>query len=135
MFGKDLSSSRPSSSGVVAVRERDRVVESDLSIPVERREKVVVENGEGREGDGDVHNGGDQERKEGRVRGRGERRRKANPRLSNPPKNVHGEQVAAGWPSWLSAVLGEAINGWTPRRADTFEKIDKVIFSDLAVRF
>uniref|UniRef100_A0A803KPI4 Protein kinase domain-containing protein n=2 Tax=Chenopodium quinoa TaxID=63459 RepID=A0A803KPI4_CHEQI len=58
---------------------------------------------------------------------RGERRRsKPNPRLSNPPKNVHGEQVAAGWPSWLSAVAGEAIDGWVPRRADTFEKIDKI---------
>ena len=49
-----------------------------------------------------------------------------NPRMSNPPKHVHGEQVAAGWPSWLSNVAGEAISGWTPRRADTFEKIDKV---------
>ncbi|XVF62662.1 hypothetical protein PTKIN_Ptkin09bG0026400 [Pterospermum kingtungense] len=49
-----------------------------------------------------------------------------NPRLSNPPKHVHGEQVAAGWPSWLSSVAGEAISGWTPRRADSFEKIDKI---------
>ena len=55
-------------------------------------------------------------------------RLKPNPRLSNPPKHVQGEQVAAGWPSWLSAVAGEAINGWVPRRADTFEKIDKVGF-------
>ncbi|XP_066162226.1 probable serine/threonine-protein kinase At1g54610 isoform X2 [Oryza sativa Japonica Group] len=36
------------------------------------------------------------------------------------------EQVAAGWPVRLSAVVGEAIDGWTPRRADSFEKIDKV---------
>lgn len=49
-----------------------------------------------------------------------------NPRLSNPPRNVYGEQVAAGWPAWLSAVAGEAISGLVPRRADTFEKIDKV---------
>ncbi|KAK9732758.1 hypothetical protein RND81_04G020000 [Saponaria officinalis] len=54
------------------------------------------------------------------------RRSKPNPRLSNPSKNIHGEQVAAGWPSWLSAVAAEAINGWVPRRADTFEKIDKI---------
>jgi cyclin-dependent kinase 12/13 len=40
---------------------------------------------------------------------------------------ARGEQVAAGWPAWLSAVAGEAINGWTPRRADSFEKIDKVL--------
>ncbi|WVZ56931.1 hypothetical protein U9M48_007395 [Paspalum notatum var. saurae] len=39
---------------------------------------------------------------------------------------ARGEQVAAGWPAWLSAVAGEAINGWTPRRADSFEKIDKI---------
>lgn len=40
---------------------------------------------------------------------------------------TYGEQVAAGWPAWLSAVAGEAIQGWIPRRADTFEKLDKVI--------
>ncbi|EAZ05068.1 hypothetical protein OsI_27258 [Oryza sativa Indica Group] len=39
---------------------------------------------------------------------------------------ARGEQVAAGWPAWLSAVAGDAIDGWTPRRADSFEKIDKV---------
>uniref|UniRef100_A0A1D1XSI3 [RNA-polymerase]-subunit kinase n=1 Tax=Anthurium amnicola TaxID=1678845 RepID=A0A1D1XSI3_9ARAE len=54
------------------------------------------------------------------------RRSRPNPRLSNPPKHVYGEQVAAGWPSWLSQVAGEAIDGWTPRRADTFEKLDKI---------
>lgn len=60
---------------------------------------------------------------------RGERRRsKPNPRLSNPPKHLRGEQVAAGWPPWLTAVCGEALNGWIPRKADTFEKIDKVGF-------
>ncbi|KAK1319664.1 putative serine/threonine-protein kinase [Acorus calamus] len=47
-------------------------------------------------------------------------------RPSNLPRHVYGEQVAAGWPSWLSEVAGEAINGWTPRRADTFEKLDKI---------
>ncbi|KDP23602.1 hypothetical protein JCGZ_23435 [Jatropha curcas] len=58
---------------------------------------------------------------------RGERRRsRPNPRLSNPPKHLRGEQVAAGWPPWLSAVCGEALSGWIPRRADTFEKIDKI---------
>lgn len=61
----------------------------------------------------------------GDQRPRAERRRsRPNPRLSNPSKR--GEQVAAGWPSWLSAVCGEALNGWIPRRADSFEKIDKV---------
>lgn len=97
----------------------------------ERREEV-------REAKADVGVGGGggevQREKEGgeekrTTRPSGERRRrssKPNPRLSNPPNNVHGEQVAAGWPSWLSKVAGEAINGLTPRRADTFEKLDKV---------
>ncbi|KAK4734919.1 hypothetical protein R3W88_009180 [Solanum pinnatisectum] len=31
-----------------------------------------------------------------------------------------------GWPSWLVAVAGDAIKDWTPRRADTFQKIDKI---------
>eukprot|EP00250_Pteridium_aquilinum_P015829 c22784_g3_i1 orf=1-516(-) len=49
-----------------------------------------------------------------------------NPRLGNLPKHHEGEQVAAGWPAWLSAVAGEAIRGWVPRRADSFEKLDKI---------
>ncbi|XP_008223102.1 PREDICTED: probable serine/threonine-protein kinase At1g54610 [Prunus mume] len=77
----------------------------------------------------DNSNNGRKENEEERSsRPKGEKRRSSrpNPRLSNPPKNLHGEQVAAGWPSWLSAVAGEAINGWTPRRADSFEKLDKI---------
>jgi len=52
-----------------------------------------------------------------------------NPGISVLPKAREAEQVAAGWPSWLSAVAREAINGWIPRRADTFEKLDKVCIS------
>ncbi|MCO5592015.1 hypothetical protein L7F22_046009 [Adiantum nelumboides] len=44
----------------------------------------------------------------------------------NIPKQVEGEQVAAGWPAWLAAVAGESIKGWIPRKADSFEKIDKI---------
>lgn len=54
------------------------------------------------------------------------RKRRAARPGANVPGHVRGEQVAAGWPAWLSAVAGEAIKGWTPRRADTFEKLDKV---------
>ncbi|KAL5997655.1 hypothetical protein ACLOJK_008585 [Asimina triloba] len=43
------------------------------------------------------------------------------------PKASEGEQVAAGWPAWLVAVAGEAIRGWVPRRADSFEKLDKFL--------
>ncbi|XP_074562054.1 putative serine/threonine-protein kinase At1g54610 [Curcuma longa] len=42
------------------------------------------------------------------------------------PKAVEGEQVAAGWPAWLATVAGEAIMGWVPRKADSFEKLDKI---------
>lgn len=42
------------------------------------------------------------------------------------PKSLEGEHIAAGWPSWLASVAGEAIKGWVPRRADSFEKLDKV---------
>lgn len=47
-------------------------------------------------------------------------------RILNVPNGIEGEQIAAGWPSWLTAVAGEAIKGWLPRRADSFEKLDKV---------
>ncbi|KAL8027358.1 hypothetical protein ABFS82_14G087000 [Erythranthe guttata] len=39
---------------------------------------------------------------------------------------VDGAQVVAGWPSWLTSVAGEAIKGWIPRKADSFEKLDKI---------
>lgn len=42
------------------------------------------------------------------------------------PKAREGEQVAAGWPSWLAAAAGDAIIGWIPRRADSFERLDKI---------
>ncbi|KAI3970870.1 hypothetical protein MKX01_024517 [Papaver californicum] len=47
-------------------------------------------------------------------------------RLRNFHKHVEGEQVAAGWPSWLSAVAGEAIHGWIPLRAESFDKLEKI---------
>uniref|UniRef100_A0A5B7ADH0 Protein kinase domain-containing protein n=1 Tax=Davidia involucrata TaxID=16924 RepID=A0A5B7ADH0_DAVIN len=42
------------------------------------------------------------------------------------PHGAEGEQVAAGWPSWLTSVAGEAIQGWVPRSAESFEKLDKI---------
>lgn len=47
-------------------------------------------------------------------------------RISSVRNGERGAQVVAGWPSWLTAVAGEAINGWVPRKADSFEKLDKV---------
>ncbi|XP_020246185.1 probable serine/threonine-protein kinase At1g54610 [Asparagus officinalis] len=36
------------------------------------------------------------------------------------------EHSNAGWPPWLTLVAAEAIKGWLPRRADSFEKLDKI---------
>lgn len=47
-------------------------------------------------------------------------------RMWNLNRQVEGEQVAAGWPAWLSSVAGEAIQGWVPLKADSFEKLEKV---------
>lgn len=47
-------------------------------------------------------------------------------RLSNLHRYLEGEQVAAGWPAWLSAVAGEAIQGWVPLKADSYETLEKV---------
>lgn len=41
-------------------------------------------------------------------------------------KEAELKQVAAGWPAWLVSVAGEALVDWTPRRASTFEKLEKV---------
>ncbi|KAI3761448.1 hypothetical protein L1987_51864 [Smallanthus sonchifolius] len=34
--------------------------------------------------------------------------------------------TAPTWPAWLSAVAGDEIKDWTPRRANSFEKLDKI---------
>ncbi|CAA7393510.1 unnamed protein product [Spirodela intermedia] len=47
-------------------------------------------------------------------------------RLSNLHRYLEGEQVAAGWPAWLSAVAGEAIQGWVPLKADSYETLEKI---------
>lgn len=48
------------------------------------------------------------------------------PGAGSVPNATEGEQIAAGWPSWLASAAGEAVKGWIPRKADTFEKLDKV---------
>ncbi|XP_009768588.1 protein IMPAIRED IN BABA-INDUCED STERILITY 1 isoform X2 [Nicotiana tabacum] len=37
-----------------------------------------------------------------------------------------GEHLAAGWPAWLTAVAGEAIEGWMPLRSNMFQKLEKI---------
>lgn len=95
--------------------------ENDVVVSVNENQNVVtkIESVE-------VQNGERKKEEKNEESSHRRRRSKPNPRSGNFTKHLHGEQVAAGWPSWLSAVAGEAINGWTPRRADTFEKIDKI---------
>ncbi|KAK9077040.1 hypothetical protein SSX86_005375 [Deinandra increscens subsp. villosa] len=47
-------------------------------------------------------------------------------RVFSVANGVDSAQEAAGWPAWLTAVAGEAIKGWLPRRADSFERLDKI---------
>uniref|UniRef100_A0A7N0T922 Protein kinase domain-containing protein n=1 Tax=Kalanchoe fedtschenkoi TaxID=63787 RepID=A0A7N0T922_KALFE len=42
------------------------------------------------------------------------------------PKALHWDEDAPRWPSWLLSVASEAVRGWVPRRADTFERIAKI---------
>ncbi|CAH8313453.1 unnamed protein product [Eruca vesicaria subsp. sativa] len=42
------------------------------------------------------------------------------------PKETELRQVSAGWPTWLISVAGEALVDWSPRRASTFEKLEKI---------
>lgn len=131
-FGKEISSPGPPSGDSVVRREKGNLGGRDLSVTSDKVVDTSVSKAEdGGDGGGvDAQSGGDnktEELKDGIVRqSKNEKRRsRPNPRLSNPPKHIHGEQVAAGWPPWLVAVAGEALSGWTPRRADTFEKLDK----------
>jgi len=48
------------------------------------------------------------------------------PGFGRVPKAIEAEQVAAGWPAWLSSVAGDAVKGWIPRSANTFERLHKV---------
>lgn len=122
--------SREASSGVDSESKGEK---KDLSVESKRKvDDVVVPKVDSETIE--VHDGGGEAKKEENGHGgqrppRGERRRsKPNPRLGNLPKQSRGEQVAAGWPPWLTEACGEALNGWIPRKADTFEKIDKVRF-------
>ncbi|KAL8255095.1 hypothetical protein R6Q59_033316 [Mikania micrantha] len=49
-----------------------------------------------------------------------------NPWYTNPSSDLLEKLTAVGWPSWLAAVSGEALNGWLPRRIDTFKNLGKI---------
>ncbi|XP_055835899.1 probable serine/threonine-protein kinase At1g09600 [Solanum dulcamara] len=47
-------------------------------------------------------------------------------RVVTIPNAARGELGAVGWPSWLTSVAAEAIQGWVPRSAESFEKLNKI---------
>lgn len=53
-------------------------------------------------------------------------RQQAMCRVGGMPHSAKAEQVAAGWPSWLASVAGEAVHGWTPRSPRSYQKLNKV---------
>ncbi|KAK1591528.1 hypothetical protein Q3G72_009114 [Acer saccharum] len=120
VFGRDASAKQVGRKAEASSAEAVRVGRKED----DEEEGSEIKNGGNRKANNE--NGEEEEAAAAGARRQKRRSSRPNPRLSNPPKHVHGEQVAAGWPPWLSAVAGEAINGWTPRRADTFEKLDKI---------
>lgn len=47
-------------------------------------------------------------------------------------RHVEAEQIAAGWPAWLTAAASEAVYGMVPLKAESLEKLDKVSFHVLS---
>ena len=68
------------------------------------------------------------------MRGRG--RQEPVTSVTSIPHGTKGEAATAGWPPWLTSVAGEAVKGWAPRSADSYEKLKKVsrVFSLTLVR-
>ncbi|KAG6435242.1 hypothetical protein SASPL_100112 [Salvia splendens] len=46
--------------------------------------------------------------------------------VTSIPHGAKGEASTAGWPPWLTSVAGEAVKGWAPRSADSYEKLKKI---------
>jgi hypothetical protein len=105
-----------------------------LAIDVVNTERAVAAaTGNWKRAPGDVQaiNGtAEQEPRSGGIRSEGE----SKPRVRNASNGVQGEHVLAGWPRWLTEVAAEAVCGWQPRRAESFEKLNKVCHhADLSV--
>ncbi|XP_042436183.1 probable serine/threonine-protein kinase At1g54610 isoform X1 [Zingiber officinale] len=46
-----------------------------------------------------------------------------------PPRRLfvsYSPGDSPAWPAWLSAAAGDALDGWPPRSADSFQKIEKI---------
>ncbi|ESQ29793.1 hypothetical protein EUTSA_v10023378mg [Eutrema salsugineum] len=127
VFGREASSGRTTATSTATATSESKVAKSSKTSAAEETVKVSKTNGAIVDVEKKHEEIPKEENTEKDRKSKGDRRRsKPNPRLSNPSKHLRGEQVAAGWPSWLSDACGEALNGWIPRKADTFEKIDKI---------
>ncbi|KAK6919582.1 Protein kinase domain [Dillenia turbinata] len=124
------SQESPKEKAVISSDKRSSAVSSDKRSSTEiRRNSIRRDGGSARIVSIDKKSGESMKVKDDEVKKEIERKESGvlnYPGIGSVPKAVEGEQVAAGWPSWLSAVAGEAIKGWVPRRADTFEKLDKI---------
>ncbi|XP_019431399.1 PREDICTED: probable serine/threonine-protein kinase At1g54610 [Lupinus angustifolius] len=114
----EMSVSRLSSSiRVEGIRERDKLFDG-----VDMKASLLDKNGSGSvelyDDDGDRNGKKKMEKPELTALN--------HPGLGRILKASEGEQVAAGWPTWLSSAAGEAIEGWTPRSANTFERFFKI---------
>ncbi|XVF14327.1 hypothetical protein REPUB_Repub09cG0049700 [Reevesia pubescens] len=95
-------------------------------LEIDRDDEKLDENGK----TNNHHHRQDQKRsRELRKSKRGSSSRKSNfysLKLGFSHRFVEAEQVAAGWPAWLSSAAGEAVHGWVPLQANAFEKLDKI---------
>ncbi|KAI3759535.1 hypothetical protein L6452_07422 [Arctium lappa] len=92
---------------------RQSVEESTTTQPKQNVEEVSLDEVRDDKKDGVV----------GKIRQTGSEVRMSDRRRPRPEYSL---KTAQGWPSWLSAVAGDAIKDWTPRRANTFEKLAKI---------
>ncbi|KAM3311479.1 hypothetical protein ACQJBY_031876 [Aegilops geniculata] len=44
----------------------------------------------------------------------------------NGAKQLSAEHLNTGWPDWLVTLAPEAVQGWAPLRADSFERLSKI---------
>ncbi|KMZ72562.1 putative serine/threonine-protein kinase [Zostera marina] len=55
-----------------------------------------------------------------------EHQNQVNLEIVSVSNSFKAESVNAGWPAWLASVAEEAIKGWVPRKANSFQKLNKI---------
>ncbi|KAF9684939.1 hypothetical protein SADUNF_Sadunf03G0002500 [Salix dunnii] len=111
-----------------SVKRKETTKPAKRSDSLSKRDEVVVEFDGNANGSADNAESTPVSYEDGEKKGKNEKVNNHH-RITSIMSMSNGErgaQVVAGWPSWLTAVAGEAINGWVPRRADSFEKLDKI---------